>query len=585
MKRAWLFLNIGLLLLVGCETEEPAELTDPPATELAAEPATEVPAVTSTEAATEPTATSLPPTATPDPIQYGTNGFNWWNDVVWYEIFVRSFYDSDGDGVGDINGIIERLDYLNDGDPNTTSDLGVTGIWLMPIAVSPSYHGYDVTDYFTIDPEYGTNEAFLLLMEEAHKRGIYVVVDLVLNHTSAQHPWFIDSRDPDSEFRDWYLWEDENPGWRGPAGQVVWHRGSEGFYYGVFWDQMPDLNYQNPEVTAAMYEATEFWLAEMNVDGFRLDAIKHMIEDGEIQENSRSTHAWLEDYYLFYKGVDPNAFTVGEAWTSTEQVVDYTGDEVDIAFQFDLALDILNSSEVGLGPIVSKTMQQVYDAFPQNQYATFITNHDQNRVMSQLGDDWAKARLAASTLLTLPGVPFIYYGEEIGMTGVKPDEDIRLPLQWTSQAPGVGFTTGTPWRFPATNFSDRNIEDMQADPVSLWSHYRDLIQLRNSHEALRVGEWTVVEGNSGRLFTFIRHTENETILVIINYNRNPVNSEQYSLELPEGEFVGPVTATTLYGADTTVAPEINGFGGFAGYTPYNEIPAQSTHIILLESDS
>ena len=569
-----LFLLI-LPVLAACEETNP---TDPSATP-------DLPTSAPSETVVSPTNTPAPPTATPDPLVQGTNGFPWWNDAVFYEIFVRSFYDSDGDGIGDLNGLIEKLDYLNDGDPTTTDDLGVTGIWLMPIMVSPSYHGYDVVDYFQIDPDYGTNEDFQRLMDEAHARGIRVIVDLVMNHTSTQHPWFVESQNPDSDQRDWYLWADENPGFRGPDGQVVWHNNPSGYYYGVFWSGMPDLNFENPNVTFAIFEAAKFWLEEMNIDGFRLDAIKHLVEEGEGQQNTRSTHDWLQEFYTFYKAVEPNALTVGEAWTSTQQVVDYTGDEVDIAFQFDLALDILNSAGAGLAPIFSKTQQEVYDAFPANQYATFITNHDQNRVMSQLRGEEMQARVAASILLTGTGVPFVYYGEEIGMTGIKPDEDIRLPMQWTSDDDKVGFTSGTPWRPPAEDYSERSVALQEDDPNSLLSHYRALIQLRNAHEALRVGDWTLVEANSPRLYSFVRHTENETILVIINVNRNAVTAEDYSLKLAEGMLEGVVTAVSLYGAHVSESPEINSSGGFVNYVPFNEIPPHSTHIIQLTPDS
>lgn len=568
MKTRFLLLFLlTIILLAACqETNTP----EPTPTAVPATPTTEI------EETAVPAATDMPepeqPTATPEPFETGTNGFPWWNDVVFYEIFVRSFYDSDGDGIGDLNGVIEKLDYLNDGDPTTTDDLGVTGIWLMPIMVSPSYHGYDVVDYFQVNPEYGTNEDFLRLMDEAHARGIRVIVDLVMNHTSTEHPWFIESQDPDSEKRDWYIWADENPGYRGPDGQVVWHNDPSGYYYGLFWSGMPDLNYENPNVTFAMFEAAKFWLDEMNVDGFRLDAIKHMIEEGQGQENTRSTHNWLEEFFQFYKAVDPNALTVGEAWTSTQQVLEYTGDEVDIAFQFDLALDILNSSDTGLASIFSGTQQEVYDAFPPNQYATFITNHDQNRVMSQLDEDVGRAGVAASILLTGPGVPFIYYGEEIGMTGTKPDEDIRLPMQWASNSPNVGFTEGTPWRPAAADFPERSVERQEDNPDSLLNHYRALIHLRNDHEALRVGDWTLLEANSNRLYSFLRQTENETILVVINMNRNPVTAEDYSLDLG---LEGAVTAVSLYGLEPSSQP--------AGteYVPFDEIPPQSTHILQL----
>ncbi|MBN1965655.1 MAG: alpha-amylase, partial [Anaerolineae bacterium] len=171
----------------------------------------------------------------------------WWNDRVFYEVFVRSFYDSDGDGIGDLRGLIERLDYLNDGDPATTDDLGITGIWLMPIAQSPSYHGYDVTDYYTIEEDYGTNADFLELMGAAHARGIVVIVDLVMNHTSSEHPWFVASAAGDPAYTDWYLWRDDNPGYVSPWGSPTWHLADNGrYYFGLFWSGMPDLNYMNP---------------------------------------------------------------------------------------------------------------------------------------------------------------------------------------------------------------------------------------------------------------------------------------------------------------------------------------------------
>ena len=255
-------------------------------------------------------------------------------------------------------------------------------------------------------------------------------------------------------------------------------------------------------------------------------------------------------------------------------MVDYTGDEVDIAFQFDLALDILNSAGAGLAPIFADTQQEVYDAFPPNQYATFITNHDQNRVMSQLRGDEGQARVAAALLLTAPGVPFIYYGEEIGMTGMKPDEDIRLPMQWASNSPSVGFTTGTPWRPAAADFPVRSVARQTDDPDSLLSLYRDLIHLRNAHEALRVGDWTLVEANSPRLYTFLRQTENETVLVISNVNRNPVTAENYSLAL---ELDGAVTAVSLYGLQPNSSPD----PAATGYIPFDEIPPHSSHILQL----
>ena len=380
----------------------------------------------------------------PSPTQPAASPLPWWNDTVFYEVFVRSFADSTtgplaNDGIGDLQGLIERLDYLNDGDPNTDTDLGVTGIWLMPVAQSPSYHGYDVTDYYTIETDYGTNEDFKRLIEEAHARGINVIVDLVLNHTSSEHPWFEQAADPDSPYHDWYIWSDEDPGTKGPWGQNVWHQLGDQWYYGIFWEGMPDLNYNNPAVTEEMQNVSRFWLEEMGVDGFRLDAIRHLYEDGAVLENAPQTFTWLSDFHDAYKSVKPDAFAVGEVWTTTETAAKYVGQKVDAVFEFDLATSIISSINNRDRSALASALETTQDSFPPGQYAPFLTNHDQNRVMSQLSYKTDRAKLAATILLTLPGVPFIYYGEEIGMTGQKPDEKIRTPMQWTTGA-NAGFS-------------------------------------------------------------------------------------------------------------------------------------------------
>ena len=536
-----------------------------------------------TTAVPEPTTEPIsPPIVAPDSLYKGTLGIPWWNDVVFYEVFVRSFSDSDGDGVGDINGLIEKLDYLNDGNPNTTDDLGVTGLWLMPIMESPSYHGYDVVDYFKVDEEYGTGEDFRRLIEEAQSRGIRVIVDLVTNHTSSEHPWFEASRNPDSEKRAWYVWEDEDPGYRGPQGQQVWHQTPEGYYYALFWDGMPDLNYENPEVTEAIQEAARYWLEDMGVDGFRLDAIKHIVENGQLQENTQGTHEWLKGFYTFYKDVNPNALAVGEAWTGTQQVLKYTGDEVDIAFQFDLAQAVLNSADNGLAPMVGKEQKTVVESFPPGQYATFLTNHDQNRVMSRLGGDENKAKVAATWLLTSPGVPFVYYGEEIGMMGTKPDEDIRRPMQWRhDDGLSVGFTEGRPWRYPAEDYEERSVAHQTDDAGSLLSHYRSLIHLRNDHEALRVGQWTPVETDSSDVYAYLRTTEEEALLVLINFSEDAV--DDYGLSLLGGPLSEDLTPRMLFGTADPALMSVNEIGGFDYYQPIDTLPPQSSFVFELVS--
>jgi len=564
------------LLLICCLTLVVASCSGE---EAPVEPLEAEASITGTQKIPGETPTLEEPDGSVDLLYAGTDDMPWWNDTVFYEVFVRSFYDSDDDGVGDINGLIEKLDYLNDGDPTTSDDLGVTGLWLMPVTQSPSYHGYDVVDYFAVDEEYGTEEDLKRLIEEAHARGIRVVVDLVLNHTSSQHPWFEASQESDSDQRDWYIWSDDNPNYRGPWGQTVWHPDGGDYYYGVFWDGMPDLNLENPEVTQAMYGAAQFWLEDIGVDGFRLDAIKHLVEDDQLQENTPASHEWLGEFYDFYKDVNPDAFTVGEAWTSTLQVLDYTGDEVDIAFQFDLAEDIFNTASVGVGSLYADELTPIVEEFPQNQYATFITNHDQNRVMSQLKGDTAAAKVAASLLLTGPGVPFVYYGEEIGMMGTKPDEDIRRPMQWSGEGDGAGFTEGTPWRAPFEDYQERNVEGQDADPDSLLSHYRQLIQLRNDHEALRIGDWTLIETRPGRLYAFLRQSDDEALMVLINPNKQTI--DDYSLDLGESSLGQDLTVELLFGKGEVSAPIINASGGFSDYRPFDSLPAQSTFVIEL----
>jgi glycosidase len=377
------------------------------------------------------------------------------------------------------------------------------------------------------------------------------------------------------------VWADENPGFRGPDGQRVWHAADSGFYYAVFWEGMPDLNYDNPEVTQAMYDIADYWLEEMGVDGFRLDAIKHMVEDGSLQQNTVATHSWLEGFHDFYKGVNPQALTVGEAWTGTQQVVEYTGDEVDIAFQFDLAQDMMSASREGIGSLVKETQVEVVGAFPPGQYATFLTNHDQNRVMSDMRGDEGAASVAASMLLTSPGVPFIYYGEEIGMMGQKPDEDIRRPMQWTAEEPGAGFTEGQPWRPPYEDYPDRNVAAQESNPGSLLNHYRRLIHLRNEHSALRDGAWSLVDTDPGRLYAALRYDEDEALLVLINPSRREVGD--YSLTLPSGPLADTASAVLVLGEGDLSSPQINDAGGFDQYAPLAMLPPRSTFIIELSS--
>ncbi len=470
--------------------------------------------------------------------------FFWWNDAVFYEVFVRSFKDSDGDGKGDLQGLIDKLDYLNDGNPATNTDLGITGIWLMPIQQSPSYHGYDVTDYRTVEEDYGTNALFKTFIQEAHNRGIKVIIDLVMNHTSSQHPWFVQSSSPSSAKRDWYVWRNNNPGTTGPWGQNVWHYRNGYYYYGIFWSGMPDLNYTNPEVKDEIFDVARFWLEEMNVDGFRLDAVKYMIENEYSLEDTPETIQFWKDFRTFYKSINDKAFSVGEAWTTTEIAQTYVNDGgLDYCFEFELAESILYSVNNGVASPLESRIQNVMAAYPYMQFGTFLTNHDINRVMNLLGHDEAKAKLAATILLTLPGIPYIYYGEEIGMTGVKPDENIRTPMQWNSSA-YAGFSNVTPWRPVNSDYSYKNVEVQQNDPSSLWQHYRKLVTLRNQEISLRRGNYRAVLSSSPSVYSFIRHFQNEHVLIVANLSDDDIEVVNLRTTLDE-EIVGNFSLVEL----------------------------------------
>lgn len=450
----------------------------------------------------------------------------WWNDAVFYEVFVRSFYDQDGDGNGDLLGLVEKLDYLNDGDPATHTDLGVTALWLMPIQQSPSYHGYDVIDYRTVEEDYGSNADFKLLMEEAHKRGIKVIIDLVMNHSSSQHPWFTASKDPQSDKRNWYTWNDQKPAITGPWGQQVWHTRSGSNFYGIFWSEMPDLNYENEAVKIEMFDVAKFWLNDMNVDGFRLDAIKYIIEDGSTLEDTPETISFWKDFRDYYKEIDSNAVTVGEAWASTDKVKKYSdGDGLDFCFEFDLAEAMLTTASSGSVAGIKSQLEEVINTYPFLQYGTFLTNHDMNRVMNRLGSE-KKAKIAADLLFTLPGIPYVYYGEEIGMRGAKPDENIRTPMQW-DQSEHSGFTMGSPWRPANSDYTSKNVFEQRRDTNSLWQHYQQLIALRNNQEALRVGEYEAVNTSSSSVLAFQRVIDDQRIVVV----SNPGTSSQLNVEL------------------------------------------------------
>lgn len=505
----------------------------------------------------------------------------WWNDAVFYEVFVRSFKDDNGDGQGDLKGLMSKLDYLNDGDPATHNDLGVTALWLMPIQQSPSYHGYDVTDYRTVEADYGSNQDFKDFIAAAHSRGIKVIIDYVMNHTSSQHPWFTNSVASLDNKRDWYVWQNPKPTMTGPWGQQVWYTKSvDNNYYAIFWSEMPDLNYSKPEVKAEMFDVAKFWLQDMDVDGFRLDAVKYIDEDGSTLEDTPETIQFWKDFRASYKAADPDAFAVGEAWTTTDKIAPYVNNGgLDYCFEFDLATAIINACNSGSTTNVNALKSQideVISTYPFLQYGTFLTNHDINRSMSQF-NNIAKGKMAASLLLTLPGVPYIYYGEEIGMLGSGIDENKRTPMQWTN-GNQADFTTGDPWYDVNSDYTTKNVKAQQSDVTSLWNNYRKLIALHNNQAALKKGTYKNLTTSTTTAFSFLRQFQQENIIVVSNMSSSTASSIQLTLT-QGGIAAGNYVLVELMGG-TQLPVVIDNNGGFTNLS-IPSMPGRSTYIYKL----
>ena len=507
----------------------------------------------------------------------------WWNDAVFYELFVRSFYDSNGDGIGDFQGIIEKLDYLNDGNPDTETDLGITAIWLMPTMESPSYHGYDVTDYYNIEPDYGKMADFEAFLQEAHNRGIKVIIDLVLNHTSNQHPWFTQSASNSNDFRDWYIWSDNNPGFPGPWGQGVWHGSGGDYYYGLFWSGMPDLNYNHQSVKDEMFNVANFWL-DKGVDGFRLDAIKYLIEDGSILENTPATFSLLEEFNDLYDANNSDAFAIGEVWSNTASIIPYVQNErLDVCFDFDLASDIINAVNDKNPFSIQQQMQNIQSSYTALQYGTFLTNHDMDRVYNQIGSNTEKMKLAASIYLTLPGIPFLYYGEEVNMIGTGDHLNIRRPMQW-SDATYTGFSTTLPWNSVGSNYTTNNVAVMESNANSLLNHYKKLIHIRNKQSALRKGNYLNITSSESDVLSFARIHENNAVIVVSNLETQTVNT---ALTLSASNLSsGVYYVTDLYNNQEMGTISLNGNGGFDEWeSATTGLDPRTTRIMLLSVDN
>ncbi len=434
---------------------------------------------------------------------------------IFYQIFVRSFYDSNNDGIGDINGIISKLNYLQ--------NLGIDGIWLMPVHPSPSYHKYDVTDYYNIDSEYGTLADFKRLLKEAHQRDIKIIIDFVVSHTSSRHPWFLDAqKNLNSPFRNYFNWKDgqgfeHKQGWYSIA-NVEEDTLSSQQYFGHFSSEMPDLNYDCPKVRQEVIKIGKFWVGEIGVDGFRLDAAQHIYPNNQHKKNCE----WWKQFRVEMEAVNKNVFLVGEVWSESEIAAPYLDKALHAVFNFDIGYKIMKVVRIGKDSGIAVRHKQIRDLYSKysKSYvdATFITNHDQNRIMSGVKKNIDKAKMAASLLLTLPGSPFIYYGEELGMQGKKPDEYIREPFIWDNKKTDKGQTK---WIRVKYNKGLVSLARQMEDKKSIWNHYKTLIQLRKSNELLSFGEIEPLLLKDKKLIVFYRILKDEALLII----HNPCNED------------------------------------------------------------
>ncbi|MCU0619139.1 MAG: alpha-amylase family glycosyl hydrolase [Gemmatimonadaceae bacterium] len=443
----------------------------------------------------------------------------WLRGATCYEIFVRSFADADGDGIGDLRGLTARLDHLR--------GLGVRCLWLTPITKAPSYHGYDPSDHYTIAREYGTDADMRRLVDQAHRAGIRVLVDMVLNHVSSEYPPFQAAlRDTASPYRGWFRFA-PSPGPTNQWGGTNWHRSPrrDEWYYGFFWSGMPDLNHEHPGPRAEMRRVATHWLRTIGVDGFRLDAVKYLVEDGDRLDDTPATHRVLAEWQRHVKRIRPSAWNVGEVFDSTTALLPYYPGQLDAYFAFEVSDSILAGVRRGDGRGLLAPMLRLQDAVPWWRIAPFLRNHDQSRTATVLGGDLQGARLAAAILLTLPGVPFVYYGEELGMQGDKPDERIRTPMPWRDDAPHAGFTTGRPWQPLAPDSLVANVAVQRRDSTSLLAWYRSLVRLRAAHPVLASGRLVPVASSDPSVAAWLRVEERERWLVVASLGRDPLAAD------------------------------------------------------------
>ncbi|MBM3178081.1 MAG: alpha-amylase [Bacteroidetes bacterium] len=506
---------------------------------------------------------------------------NWWTGKTFYTVFVRSFYDSNGDGIGDLRGVKEKLDYLNDGNPSTNSDLGVTALMLLPVFSSVKYDGSDVDDYRKIHPDLGTADDLNDLIAAAHLRGMKVVVGLEINHTSAKHPWFKESASSaDSPKRKWYVWSNTNPGFTDSFGRTVWHPSEFGFYYGYYGPEKPDLNFREDAVTAEMKDAVSYWHDKTDVDGFRMGSAGLLIEEDKNLAQTKSTLEWWRKFYPFQRNVDPALLTIGEIFSATTGLVSFTGDKLDYCMEYSLAEIITEAIETGNNASIRRKLTETVNTLPNQQFGVLLSDHNRQRAATVFDGDKRKSKAAATLMLTLPGIPHLYYGEEIDMKGGAREEDVRSPMQWNSDI-NAGFSSAAPWLPVKSDFGIVNVRSQTGDSTSMLEHYRRLIGFRNSFSAFQNGNYEPVNTNSPALFAFLRTGNKESLLVIQNLSgasiREPV------LSITDGSLgVGAYETTELQSGKASSILRVNQGGSFSGFIPAAEVaPFQSLILKLV----
>ena len=495
-------------------------------------------------------------------MQQSLDSYPWWQTGIIYQIYPRSFQDTNQNGTGDLSGIIQRLDYLE--------WLGVQAVWLSPIFPSPmDDFGYDVKDYTGVDPLFGTMADFDQLLELTHRKGMKLLLDLVPNHTSYQHLWFQESRSSrDNPKRDWYIWKDAAPAAEGESARRVpnnwqsvfggpaweWDDTTQQYYYHAFLKEQPDLNWRNPDVQRAMLAVMQFWL-DKGVDGFRVDVIWHLIKDELFRDNppnpdykegepdeKRYLRVYSEDRPMVHEVIaDMRALVdryddrllIGEIYLPVDRLVTYYGkDNAGVHFPFNFKLV---TTDWQVDKIYALINHYEGHLAPNNWPNWVLGNHDQPRIVSRASE--RQARLAAILLFTLRGTPIMYYGDEIGMHDVvvppERQQDMkntesdtnrdpqRTPMQWTDE-PFAGFSTVEPWLPVANDYSQRNVSQQQDDPDSMISFYRQLITLRQQESALQVGAF-VPRGLERSLMQYDRTYQDSTLRVVLNFGTEPVH--------------------------------------------------------------